>query len=130
MVVDDECVVGYATFTLGEMAVDALPVSAVRALPRYPVPVLRLARLAVDTRYQGVGLGALLVSRVLEAALLLREEFGCVAIVVDALVGSQEFYERLGFERADVVLGRPRVAGTVLMLLPLADVEAAAKSMA
>jgi len=125
VVVDDERVVGYATFTLGEMAVDALPESAAKALPRYPVPVLRLARLAVDTRYQGVGLGALLVSRVLEAALRLREEFGCVAIVIDGLVGSQEFYERLGFEQADVVLGRPRVAGTVLMLLPLAYVEAA-----
>lgn len=125
VVVDDERVVAYATFTLGELAVDALPESAAQGLPRYPAPVLRLARLAVDTRYQDVGLGALLVCAVLRMALSLREQFGCVAVVVDALRSSQGFYEGLGFEVADVVLGRPRVAGAVLMVLPLADLEAA-----
>lgn len=125
VVVDDERVVGYATFTLGEMAVDALPESVTRGLPRYPAPILRLARLAVDSRYQGVGLGALLVSGALRMALRLRDEFGCVAVVVDALRSSQGFYEGLGFELSQVVLGRPRVAGTVLMVLPLADLAAA-----
>jgi predicted N-acetyltransferase YhbS len=130
VVVDDERVVGYATFTLGEIAVDAIPESAVKGLPKYPAPVLRLARLAVDTRYQGAGLGSLLIDGVLRMALRLRDEFGCVAVIVDALRSSQGFYAALGFELSEVVLGRPRVAGTVLMVLPLADIEAASMEAA
>lgn len=125
VVVDDERVIAYATFTLGELAVDALPLPVARALPRYPAPILRLARLAVDERYSDAGLGALLVSRVLGLALQLRERFGCVAVVVDALRTRQAFYERLGFECAAVVLGKPRVTGAVAMILPLTYVAAA-----
>ena len=125
VVVDDERVVAYATFAMGEMGADDLPESAARGLPRYPVPVLRLARLAVDERYQGIGLGVLLVNRVLGLALQLRAEFGCVAVVVDVLRTAETFYEDLGFERSGAIVGRPRVAGTVFMSLPLSYVEAA-----
>ncbi len=125
VVVDDERVVGYATFTLGELAADNLPESTAKTLPHYPVPVLRLARLAVDERYQGIGLGTLLVNRLLGLALQLRGQYGCVAVVVDALLNAQAFYEKLGFELSVAVVGRPRVTGTVLMSLPLSYVEAA-----
>lgn len=125
VVVDDERVVGYATFALGEMAVDVLPPAVAKGMPRYPVPTLRLARLAVDVRYQGAGMGALLVSHVFGLALRLRADFGCVAVVVDALHGRQAFYEALGFERSHTAQGRPRVAGTALMVLPLSYIEAA-----
>jgi predicted N-acetyltransferase YhbS len=125
VVVDDERVVGYATFALGEVAVDALPDEFARRLPRYPMPVLRMARLAVDQRHQGAGLGRMLVSRVLALGLQLREEFGCVAVVVDVLRTREAFYAELGFERAEVVQGRPRVPGAVLMVLMLSEIEAA-----
>jgi len=124
VVVDDERVVGYATFALGELAIDELPEPVAAGLPRYPVPVLRLARLAVDARYQGVGLGRMLVGHLLLLALRVRDEFGCVAVVVDALKTRRSFYEELGFEECDAAIGRPRVAGTVLMVLPLKDVVA------
>lgn len=124
VVVDDERVVAYATFALGEVAADELPESASKGLPRYPVPVLRLARLAVDHRYQGIGLGVLLVNRVLTMALELRAQFGCVAMVVDALHASEGFYEDLGFVRRRIVVGRPRVNGAVPMSLALLHVEA------
>ena len=124
VVVDDERVVAYATFAISEMGADEPPDSVAKGMPRYPVPVLRLARLAVDERYQGIGLGVLLVNRVLGLALQLRSQFGCVAVVVDALRSAEEFYERLGFERSGTVVGRPRVAGTVFMSLPLSYVEA------
>lgn len=125
VVVDDERVVACATFSLAEIAIDALPPRAAHGLPRYPAPALRLARLAVDRRYQGLGLGRMLVSEVLGLALRLREEYGCVAVVVDALLGKREFYESLGFEKVGVVEGKPRVAGTVAMVLPLSHVQAA-----
>ena len=125
VVVDDEVVVAYATYTLGELAIDKLPGSAAHGPPRYPTPVLRLARLAVDTRVQGNGLGAVLVGEVIRLALRLRQDYGCVAVVVDALRAKQTFYESLGFELSEVVLGRPRVAGTVFMVLPLGEAEEA-----
>ena len=125
VVVDDEVVVAYTTYTLGELAIDELPAPAALGLPRDPAPVLRLARLAVDTRVQGNGLGTLLVGEVIRLALRLRQDYGCVAVVVDALRSRQAFYESLGFEVSEVVLGRPRVAGTVLMILPLGEAEEA-----
>jgi predicted N-acetyltransferase YhbS len=123
--VEDERVVAYATYTLGELAVDALPPSAAQGMPRYPAPVLRLARLAVDVRYQGGRIGTFLVGEVISLALRLRDDHCCVAVIVDALRDRQGFYESLGFEVSDVVVGKPRVAGTVLMALPLADAEEA-----
>jgi predicted N-acetyltransferase YhbS len=125
VVVDDERVVGYATFTLGEVAVDALPDEIARRLPRYPMPVLRMARLAVDHRYQGAGLGRMLVSRVLALPLQLRGGFGCFAVAADALRTREAFYAQLGFERVELVQGRSRVPGAVLMVLMLSEVEAA-----
>lgn len=126
VVVDDERVVGYATFTIGDLEIDELPTSVSAGLPRYPMPVLRLARLAVDSRYQGVGLGRMLVADVLVLAMRLRSEYGCVAVTVDALKTRRDFYERLGFEPCETIIGRPRVAGTELMVLSLRDVAAVA----
>ena len=45
-------VVGYATVAPAQIEIDELPVTAQRKLPRYPLPVLRLARLAVDRSAQ------------------------------------------------------------------------------
>jgi GNAT superfamily N-acetyltransferase len=123
--VEDEHVLGYATFAVGEVAVDALPDAAAHRLPRYPCPVVRLARLAVDSRYQGRGIGSYLVSEVLAVGLRIRNEAGCVAVVVDAMTARQGFYAALGFKPMRVVQGRPRVAGTVPMFLMLSNVEVA-----
>ena len=126
--VDDEHVIGYATFALGEVSADVLPEDLTRQLPRYPCPVVRLARLAVDVRYQGNGIGAYLVAEVLSMSLRVRGELGCVAVVVDALKSRQDFYAELGFMPMDVLQGRPRVAGTVPMVLMLSEIEEAQTS--
>jgi predicted N-acetyltransferase YhbS len=125
--VEDETVVGYATFAMGELEIDALPERVARGLPNYPMPVIRLVRLAVDAQFHGVGLGTELAAEVLAIAFRVREELGCVAVVVDALVERVGFYEQLGFEPVESVKGRPTVASTVPMVLPLADVAALAK---
>ena len=50
-------VVGYYTLTYGHVKHDECP-EAVRAqMPDYPIPVMLLARLAVDKRQKGTGLG-------------------------------------------------------------------------
>ena len=125
VVVEDERVIGYATFSVAEVSRDGLPDERASKLPRYPLPALRLGRLAVDTRFQGIGLGSRLVGQVLATALRLRDELGCAAVLVDALPERAAFYEELGFERASSILGKSRIPGTVLMVLSLADAAAA-----
>jgi predicted N-acetyltransferase YhbS len=124
VVVDDERVVGYATVAAGSVPIEDLTDAERRRLPRHPVPVLRLARLAVDERYQHKGLGRRLMREVLSIAVRMREDLGCAAVVVDALESRVGFYEGLGFEPMVPLQGRGRVAGTKAMLLPLRRVEA------
>src|SRR3970040_1379906 len=50
-------ILGFATIAPGHVEIENLPASARRKLLRYPLPVLRLARLAVDQEARGQGLG-------------------------------------------------------------------------
>ncbi len=106
-VVVDEAggILGFATVSASELAPAALPVSRQKRFPKYPLPVLRLARLAVDDRAKGRGVGALLVRMVLSLARQMAGDFGCVGVVVDAKVEAIPFYERLGFLRLEVIAG-------------------------
>jgi ribosomal protein S18 acetylase RimI-like enzyme len=67
-------------------------------LPRYPVLVLRIGRLAVDRRAQGLKLGRELMRFALNLSLELAARVGIHAVVVDAKNDeARAFYERLGF---------------------------------
>ena len=55
-----------------------------RRLPSYRLPVLRLARLGVDQRAQGLGVGSALLRHVLSLALEQRDALGCIGVVTDA----------------------------------------------
>jgi ribosomal protein S18 acetylase RimI-like enzyme len=50
-------VAGYVTVAPGHIEIEDLPVAQRKKAPRYPPPVLRLARLAVDESVRGRGLG-------------------------------------------------------------------------
>jgi GNAT superfamily N-acetyltransferase len=103
--VDRARIVGYATVSPGHVEIDRLPTASRRGLPRYPLPVLRLARLAVDESARGQGLGRELLRFVLLLALRLAEELGCVGVVVDAKAEAVEFYAKFGFVEIEAVLG-------------------------
>ena len=90
-------VVGYVTIAPGSMVIDRLPRRERQRLPAYPLPILRLARLAVSTTHQGQGIGSRLVRFALEMAREMARRFGCVGVVVDALPEALRFYARLGF---------------------------------
>jgi GNAT superfamily N-acetyltransferase len=91
-------IVGFATVTPASIERTSVPSPRVRRrLPAYPLPVLRLARLAVDTRAQGMGIGNALLRHVLELAIEQRDRLGCIAVVTDAKPESVSFYEALGF---------------------------------
>lgn len=119
-------VVGYVTLAAASIAPEALPGGRARSTPYSEVPVLRLARLAVDERAQGVGLGSELLRYALGVALAQARSVGCVGVVVDAKPAAVGFYARYGFAPCPEVSGglaaRPRHE---MLFLPLACVEAA-----
>ncbi len=92
-------IVGYHTLVVGEVAYDDAPERLAKGLPRHPVPVLLLARLAVDQRWQGRGLGAALVADALRRTLQVADIVGVRAFLVHAKdEAAQSFYTHLGFE--------------------------------
>jgi len=117
---------GHATVAAGNLEVEALPVAGRRALPRHPLPVLRLARLAVDSAAQGRGVGAALLRHVFLLALQMSQDYGCVGIVVDAKRDAVEFYTRFGFSPLEIREGeiesRPKPTP---LFLPLEIIAAA-----
>lgn len=58
---DNNKVVGYYSLTVGSVVYQDAPERVVKGLARYPVPLMILARLAVDTSMQGMGLGSALL---------------------------------------------------------------------
>ncbi len=90
-------IVGFATVSAAQLDVGDLPAALRRKLPTYPLPVLRLARLAVAEEAKGQGVGRVLLRAVFTVAWRMADEFGCVGVVVDAKAEAVGFYERLGF---------------------------------
>jgi GNAT superfamily N-acetyltransferase len=90
-------VVGFATVSPGHLEIESLPATDRRKLPRYPIPVLRLARLAVDAAARGQGVGRKLLRYVLALSTRMKEDFGCAGVLVDAKPGMEEFYGAYGF---------------------------------
>ena len=104
--VQDRSVLGYATVAAAHVEIDDLPRAARRKLPRYPLPVLRFARLAVDQSTQGQGVGLQLLRFVLRLALQMADEYGCVGVVVDPKPDAEAFYAKYGFVAIEAVEGR------------------------
>lgn len=126
--VEDANMLGFATVAPGHIEIEGLPAAERRKLPRYPLPVLRLARLAVDRSVQGQGLGGRLLRFVLALAVRMADDYGCVGVVVDAKADAVEFYARYGFAPVEAVQGaseaRPQPKP---MFLAMRAIKAAAK---
>ncbi len=103
---DDGRISGFATVAPGNVEAEVLPVRLRRRVPRYPIPVLRLARLAVDESARGRGVGKALLRHVLLLAVRMAEDYGCIGVVVDAKAEAVSFNERFGFLPLEVVQGR------------------------
>ena len=69
---------------------------------RHPIPVVKIARLAVDLKWQGQHLGAALVFDAVRRIKRLQGELGIRAIVVQAIDDqAKDFYEHLGFTSSE-----------------------------
>jgi GNAT superfamily N-acetyltransferase len=91
-------------YTLSMASVTSRDVASVlaRRLPRYPVPVALVGRLAVDERARGRRLGETLLldalARVVEASRLIA----CLGVIVDAKDAEAEgFYAKYDFVQVD-----------------------------
>ncbi len=87
-------VCGYYTISSGSIAFDNLP----EKLPRYPVPIVHLGRLAVDKTSRGQGLGVLLVLDALRRSVKLADQLGIYAVEIYAKnERAKDFYSKFGF---------------------------------
>lgn len=98
IVCDGDQVAGYYSLTVGQVdAVDAPP-RVSKGMGRYPIPVVILARLAVDTRYQGRGIGAAMLRDAIRRTLAIAEQAGIRALLTRPIDDEATcFYQRFGF---------------------------------
>jgi len=102
---DAETIVGFVTLSATSITIADLPKTSRKRLPKYPLPALRLARIAVAKNSQGKGIGKLLLRATFDIAREMAERTGCVGVVVDAKPDAIEFYKQYGFESLDVISG-------------------------
>jgi len=92
-------ILGYYTLSSGAIDLKALPSSLLRKLPKYPIPIARLARLAVDKEEQSKGYGELLLMDSLYRASLAGESVGIYGMLIDAKhEKAKQFYQQYGFQ--------------------------------
>ena len=91
-------VLGYHTLAAGAVALEDFPPKAAKKLPKHPVPVILIARLAVDQSMLGKGLGGALLHDALQRCLDLSQQLGVHAVKVDAIdEAAKAFYIKYGF---------------------------------
>lgn len=119
--VEATVILGFATVSPAVLDADELPNG--KRMPPYPLPVLRLARLAVATHAQGRGVGRALLRFAIELAERQRDEVGCVGVLVDAKPDAVDIYAPFGFEAVTALEGITRgTPPTVALYLPLGSV--------
>lgn len=89
---------GFFTLSAGSVSCASLPASLARKLPRYPVPVALIGRLAMDKKFQGKGLGAILLADACQKISQASSVLAVAGIIVDAKDDeASAFYGRFGF---------------------------------
>lgn len=96
-------IVGYYSLAYGSVSLEEAPQTIKAGLPRHPIPVILLARLAVDSNEQGRGLGAGLLKDALLRTIQASEIAGLRAMLVHAKDNSaKRFYEKFGFKPSPI----------------------------
>ena len=111
-------VIGFYTIVAGEVRHADAPVRVVTGMPRHPIPLLVLARLAVQSEWQGRGIGAGLLLDALGRTLQAADIVGVRALAVHAKDDSAAaFYRHFGF--------MPSPTDTRHLFLLMKDIRAA-----
>jgi GNAT superfamily N-acetyltransferase len=97
--VEGDTILGFYSLAYGQVTTMESPHRVARGLARHPIPIMLLARLAVDVRWQGRGVGAGLLKDAMLRTLQAAEIAGIRALVVHAKDdAARRFYERYDFE--------------------------------
>jgi len=109
--------VGYYSLAPMQIAFEDAPPSLRKKLPRYPITVSLIARLAIDLRWQRQGMGGVLVVDALARSLRASEAVPTQAVVVHAKDDAAAvYYKSFGFQ--------PFPARPLDLFLPMASVAA------
>lgn len=89
---------GFFTLSAGSVSCSSLPESLAQKLPRYPVPVALIGRLAVAITFQGKGLGSILLADACQKISQASSVLAVAGIIVDAKDEKAiAFYTHFGF---------------------------------
>jgi len=90
---------GYYTLASGSFPFQNLPKGIAKKLPKHPVPVVHIGRLAVDQSIHGQGLGKELLKDAFQRCLALSDQLGVFAVEVLAIdAEARDFYLKYGFQ--------------------------------
>ena len=94
----DQTVVGYYALAVGSVEQEEAPARVKKGLARHSIPIMLLARLAVDHHWQKQGIGAALLKDAMLRTLQAADIAGIRALVVHAKDdGAKGFYARYDF---------------------------------
>lgn len=89
---------GFFSLSAGSVSAEDLPLDLAPKLPRYPVAVALLGRLAVDETFKGRGLGSIMLSDACKKVIQASRVLAVAALLVDAKDPSAAaFYRHFGF---------------------------------
>jgi len=118
---DDQRIIGYYALSAGDVNREAAPERIAKGMPNYPIGVVVLTRLAVDTRFQGRGLAATLLQDAFARVERAADIVGVRALFVHAINDqAREFYLHQGF--------LPSPIEPLHLVLPVKDLRATLKA--
>jgi len=89
---------GFYTLSAGSVSCSEIPETLAKNLPKYPVPVALIGRLAVHSSFQGKGLGSILLADACQKVANASKTLAVAGIVVDAKDATvSSFYKHFGF---------------------------------
>lgn len=94
---DNGRILGFYTLCTSSIAQNELPTKYQKLLPKYPIPCIRLARLAVDKHHQNNFYGHILLKDAFTKILVISKKVGISFVLVDAKPTSKKFYLKFGF---------------------------------
>jgi GNAT superfamily N-acetyltransferase len=91
-------ILGYYSLSAASLAFERLIEADRKGLPAYPIPAVRIGRLATCVSTRGQKLGELLLQNAIKRILLARNTLGVYAVVVEAKdFAAEGFYRKYGF---------------------------------
>lgn len=97
-------ILGYYCLSAATVAFEQLSDVDRKGLPTYPIPAVRIGRLAASVSSRGQGVGELMLQNAIKRILLTRNTLGVYAVIVEAKdAAAESFYRKYGFRLCDSI---------------------------